>query len=128
MVGARMIKIIHICPKTQQAAEEGGGRMSQTRHDRQFKWRGEKRRRWKRKRKTAGLGWWKGSGHREGKEQECERQRKKQGLELFNYTTHRQQRPRFQQTITVCSPEGKSSFSLFQFSYSLSTQIPCWNI
>lgn len=45
-----------------------GGRMSQTNHDRQFKWRGEKRRRWKRKRKTAGLGWWKGSGHREGKE------------------------------------------------------------
>lgn len=39
------------------------------------------------------------------------------GLELFNYSTHRQQRPRFQETITVCSPEGKAHLASFISSF-----------
>lgn len=32
-------------------------------------------------------------------------------LQPFNYSAHRQQSPRFQETITVCSPEGKAQLA-----------------
>lgn len=41
------------------------------------------------------------------------REERNGGLELFNYSTHRQQRPRFQETITVCSPEGEAHLASF---------------
>lgn len=116
MVGAQMIKIGYIRPKAQQAAGEGRGRGTEwvKREMTENSNGGKKQSGWKKKRETSGWG-----GGREVRERAREKQRNVEGrernrrLQLFNYSTDRQQRPRFQETITVCSPEGKAYLTSF---------------
>lgn len=126
--GRKWSKIGYIRPKAQQAAGEGmggGGSESNERWQR-IQIERRSRRRWKRREKkrgeAAGLG-----GGREVKDvilgnQDRESVREAKGvwkkernggLELFNYSTRRQQRPRFQETIRVCSPEGEAHLASF---------------
>ena len=107
-----------------RGGEREGERMSQTRDDREFKWRGkEGRLKGRERRRDCWLWWWwEGSwgcqteklGWREWEEA---RGMWKEGRETrgrnFSITAHRQQRPRFQETITVCSPEGKAHLASF---------------
>lgn len=116
MVGAQMIKIGYIRPKAQQAAEEGRGRGTEwvKREMTENSNGGKKQSGWKKERETAG--WGGGSEVRERvreKRRNVEGRQRNRGLQLFNYSTDTQQRPRFQETMTVCSPEGEACLTSF---------------
>lgn len=91
--------------------EEGGEQSESNKRWQRIQMGGKKQSGWKKERETA--------GGREVRERAREKQRnvegreRNRGLQLFNYSTDRQQRPRFQETITVCSPEGKAYLTSF---------------
>lgn len=110
-VWAQTIKTGDIHPKAQQAAEERRRREGEWLNwDMTENWnRGVRQRCCRLVEGKLGMSHWESRMESKG---EC-KEKRDGGLELFNYSTRRQQRAGFQETIRVCSPYGDAHFASF---------------